>query len=37
MTNYDRKEQLKKIHQSRKASTALKVDEAIKKTYKIKR
>ncbi|ESU33267.1 hypothetical protein G3A_07035 [Bacillus sp. 17376] len=36
MTNYDRKEQLKKIHQSRKASTALKVDEAIKRLIKSK-
>ncbi|MBT2639438.1 DUF6262 family protein [Bacillus sp. ISL-39] len=34
MTNYDRKEQLKKIHQSRKASTAMKVDEAIKRLIK---
>jgi Family of unknown function (DUF6262) len=31
MPNYDRKEQLKQIHQSRKANTALKVDEAIKR------
>ena len=34
MTNYDRKEQLKKMHQSRKASTAMKVDEAIKRLIK---
>lgn len=34
MSNYDRKEQLKKIHESRKANTALKVDGAIKRLLK---
>jgi hypothetical protein len=34
MPNYDRKEQLKKIHQRRKDKTALKVDDAIKRLLK---
>lgn len=34
MFSYDRKEQLKKIHKSRKANTALKVDGAIKRLLK---
>lgn len=37
VNNYDRKEQLKQIHASRKAKTHQKVDEAIQKLIKAKK